>query len=163
MTTAMTQNTLKEKLKAIGVLVEECLRELGSVPVGGAGGAPEKADEKPARDITLQIVNKIGDCDEADAIQKMVLDNRNTEGKVLLSFYVSHKYFKNEWLTRVDIEKITSDLGVKIDRRNVSNYLRDFRKYLESGVAPSKGQSTPYRLNRNGAKRFEEIINAKEN
>lgn len=159
----MSQRTLKEKLEAVKNLVDECLVELGtSAKKSARVGSDIDHKERPAKDISLQIVNKIGECDESDAIQKHVLDKRSAEGKILLCFYISHKYFENEWLETGHIEKITAELGIKIDRRNATNYLIEFRKYLESGAARKKGQPTPYRLNRKGVKRFEEIINEKE-
>jgi len=159
----MSQEILKEKLEVIKDLVEECLAELGAPrkkPARTSSDVIKK--ETLVKNISLQIVNKIGDCDESDAIKNQVLDKRSAEGKVLLCFYLSHKYFRNEWLTSGDIEKITSELGVKIDKKNVTNYLTDLRQYLESGAVRKKGQPTPYRLNRKGVRRFEEIIHAKE-
>lgn len=109
--------------------------------------------------LILSIVNKVGDCDESEEIQSKVLDQASMEGKILLCFFTSHKYFKNAWLTTSDIEKITSALGTKITMGNVSNKIKDeLRQYLESGAVRKQGQPTPYRLNRKGAKRFEEIL-----
>jgi len=159
----MSQDRLKEKLEAIKSLVEECLTELGAPakkPVQASSSVNQK--EAPENDLFLQIVNKIGDCDECDAIRKQAIDKRSAEGKVLLCFYISYRYFENAWLTSGDVEKITSELGVKIDKKNASNYLTTFRQYLESGAVRKKGQPTPYRLNRKGVKRFEEIIHVKE-
>lgn len=157
-------DTLKNKLDTIRDLVDECLAELGSGKTAKAKPAKSapanSADTNP--DKVLQIVNKVGDCDEATAIEKHVLSTRGSEGRVLLAFYIVHKYFKNAWLTSGDVEKITADLGIKIDKKNVSNYLVTYRKYLESGAVRRKGQSTPYRMKRAGAKRFEEIIHEKE-
>ncbi|MDB5237291.1 MAG: hypothetical protein JWL88_393 [Parcubacteria group bacterium] len=152
----MNQQTLKHKLESIVALAEECLQELGTtVPKKQSG---EKPAENATRDIVLSIVNKVADCDEAVAIQKTVLDKSRVEGKILLPFYISHKYFENEWLNTGHIEKITSELGIKMDIKNVSKYIPDYKKYLESATSRKKGQPTPYRLNRNGVKRFEEII-----
>ncbi len=157
-------DTLKNKLDTIRDLVDECLTELGSGKVAKArpakSAAVDSADTNP--DTVLRIVNKVGDCDEATAIEKHVLNTRGSEGRVLLAFYIAHKYFKNAWLTSGDVGKVTADLGIKIDKKNVSNYLVTYRKYLESGAVRKKGQSTPYRMNRAGAKRFEEIIHEKE-
>lgn len=121
------------------------------------------ADTKESDALILSMVNKIGDCGESEEIQNKVLDKANMEGKILLCFYISHKYFKNAWLTTGEIQKITSGLGTKITAGNVSNKITGgLRKYLESGAVRKKGQSTPYRLNRKGIKRFEEIFNRNE-
>ena len=121
-------------------------------------------DNKESDALILAMVNKIGECNESEEIQSKVLDKADMEGKILLCFYISHKYFKNAWLTTGDIEKITSGLGTKITAGNVSNKITGgLRKYLESGSVRKKGQSTPYRFNRKGMKRFEEILNRNEN
>ncbi|MGC9603154.1 MAG: hypothetical protein ABSF47_01640 [Minisyncoccia bacterium] len=133
-----------------------------------ARSAEEKGVEKQTRtddsdNLILAIVNKIGECDESEEIQNKVLDQRSTEGKILLCFYISHKYFKNTWLTTGDIEKITSGLGTKIAIGNVSNKIKgELRQYLESGAVRKQGQPTPYRLNRKGVKRFEEMLRAEK-
>lgn len=108
--------------------------------------------------LVMKIVNKITDCEENEAIRSMVLDKKSQEAKLLLCLYISYKYFANEWLTSGDMEKITSELGIKIDKGNISNKLTSMRQYLESGSMRKKGQATPYRLNRKGIKRFEEIL-----
>lgn len=154
---------LKEKLETIRNLANECLAELGSdtaAKVRPQGNVIANKEDSGTNTV-LQIVNKVGDCAEADLIQKRILDQRGAEGRILLSFYISNKYFSNAWLTSGDVSKITSNLGVKIDKKNVTNYLVSYRKYLESNAVRKTGQPTPYRMNRNGVKRFEEIINAK--
>jgi len=116
-------------------------------------------DAANPRDLILSIVNKIGDCDESGKVQSKVLDQTGMEGKILLCFFISQKYFKNVWLTTGDIEKITSALGTKIAVGNVSNKIKgELRQYLESGAVRKQGQPTPYRLNRKGIKRFNEIV-----
>ncbi len=122
--------------------------------------APLQIGEKKAtgKDLIIKIINKIGECEESELIESKILDKRNMEGKILLSFYVSCKYFKNAWLNTGDIERITSKMGIKIDVRNVTNKIKELRTYLESGSTRKKGQPTPYRLNRRGKKRFEEIL-----
>ena len=120
-------------------------------------------DNKESEALILAMVNKIGDCGESEEIQNRVLDKTDMEGKILLCFYISHKYFKNAWLTTGEIEKITSGLGTKITAGNLSNKITSgLRKYLESGSVRKQGQPTRYRLNRKGKKRFEEIIHSKD-
>lgn len=155
----MENNKLKDKLKTIVSLAQECLAELGENNVVVSVKTNTESKKETNTGLLLKIVNKISDCDEADAIKNKVLDKSKVEGKILLCFYISNKYFNNEWLITSDIESITSELDVKIDGRNVSNYFKILRPYLESGAERKRGQSTPYRINRKGTKRFEEIIN----
>lgn len=159
----MSDIALKEKLENIRSLVDECLQRLDVSNREVLHETPTTTKKLTSTDdITLQIVNKVGDCSENESIQKCVLDKKGVKERILLCFYISHKYFKNAWLSSGDIEEITSDLGVKIDKRNASNYLKDLRQYLESGAVRERGQPTPYRLNRKGVQRFNEILHAKE-
>ena len=159
----MSGETLKGKLEAARKLLDACLAELGEVAKKSRARGRSRPDSHiSGKDIALEIVNKIGDCEESDSIRTHVLDKRSVEAKVLLCFFISHKYVRNEWLTSGDIEKITSELGVKIGRSNASTYLAAHRQFLESGSARKNGQPTPYRLNRKGMQRFEQILRGKE-
>lgn len=136
--------------------------EIHMLPVK-RGATTEKTGASDSDTLILAIANKISECDESEEIQSKVLDKASMEGKILLCFYISYKYFKNTWLTTGNIEKITSGLGNKIAVGNVSNKIKgELRQYLESGAVRKQGQPTPYRLNRKGVKRFEEIIYEKE-
>jgi len=139
--------------------------EIHVLPVkrGKRGAITEKTGANNSDTLILAIVNKTSECDKSEEIQSKVLDKASMDGKILLCFYISYKYFKNAWLTTGDVEKITSGLGTKITAGNASNKITgELRKYLESGAVRKKGQPTPYRLNRKGVKRFEEIIHSKD-
>ncbi len=155
----MSNNILKEKLKNIIKLANECLTELGEEIQ--SSDSQIEAEKVEGKDLPLKITNKIGDCEESNDIQNKILDKRDRGGRVLLCLYISYKYFNNAWLTTGDIEKITSELGVKIEISNVNKSIKSLRSYIENGSVRKKGQPTPFRLNRNGIKRFEEIIHAK--
>lgn len=152
----MKKEELHEKLQTIKRLVDECL---GEIEISSSKNTNATISQKQSTtDDILHIVNKINDCEESDAIQKNVLDKRGIDARILMCFYVSHKYFDNKWLTTSDIEKITAELGVKVDKRNATNSLIGLRQYLEGGSVRKRGQPTPYRLNRKGVKKFETII-----
>jgi len=159
----MKNKDLQQKLEQARKLIDECLAAISSTKGLNEGkkAISVQSDTVNIEDIILSIVNKIGDCDESEEIQSKVLDQMNMEGKILLCFFISSKYFKNTWLTTGDIEKITSALGTKVAVGNVSNKIKaGLRQYLESGAVRKRGQPTPYRLNRKGVKRFNEIIHA---
>ena len=121
----MYKETLIQKLGNIKILADECLEALDQLAKDSSTTAPiADVRRASAKDIALQIANKAKDCDESEVIQKQVLDKHNREGKILLCFYISYKYFSNEWLITGDVEKITSELGVKIDARNATNCLK---------------------------------------
>lgn len=135
--------------------------EVGAHPISKKE-TREETEKHNSDDLILAIINKIGDCAESEEMQSKVLDQKSMEAKILLCFYVSYRYFKNEWLTTGDIEKITSGLGAKIAVGNVSNKIKSkLRQYLESRSVRKKGLRTPYRLNRKGVKYFESLLNPK--
>jgi hypothetical protein len=161
----MNKVTLQQILASIKGL-ERRLQALEGIPSSSSSStvdsdAQENTEEVANSDLILSIVNKIGDCDENEAIQSKILDKVSMEGKILLCFYISHKYFNNAWLTSGDIEAITSDLGIKLGKANASNKMIELRKYLEAAKTRQKGRATPCRLNRKGVLRFEEILHGK--
>lgn len=165
----MNEDKLRNFVRNIELLLEELKSELSiekseHVELEKNINSSDKkyTGTKNSSDFILLIVNKIGDCEESEQLKSKILDVRNQEAKLLLCFFISYKYFSNQWLNSGDIEKITSELGVKIDKRNITNKLKEIRQYLESGATRKKGQATPYRLNRKGVTRFGEILNAKK-
>ena len=162
----MYNKNLREKLEQIKILINECLGEDDSNNLDTLKSSSNKEKKTiPIQSYTtnpdelvLSIVNKVGNCEESEEIQSNVLDKKSMEAKILLCFYISYKYFKNRWLNSGDIEKITSELGVKITTGNVSNKIKDLRQYFESGTTRKQGQPTPYRLNRKGSKHFGETL-----
>ncbi len=118
--------------------------------------------EPLSEDFIMDIVNKIKDCKESDKIESQILDKNKEEGRILLPYYVSYKYFSNRCLTTVDIEKTTGELGVKIKESNTANKIKEsLLKYLDSASRREKGKPTFYKLNRKGIKHFEEILYGK--
>lgn len=112
--------------------------------------------------LIMDIVNKIKNCEESDKIETQILDKNNQEARILLPYYISYKYFANQPLTTGDVEKITRELGVEIKASNVANKIKEsLLKYLDTDSSRKKGKPTPYKLNRKGIKRFEEILEEK--
>lgn len=158
----MKEAELRQSLESIRSLVDQCLANLSPLRHPVRRSDVSASSQVASVDMNLQIANKIGDCDEADAIRACVLDAKPAEGKILLPFFIASRYFENIWLTTGDVERVTAELGVKIDRRNVANYVQKLRKFLESKTTRKRGQPTPYRLNRRGIVRFEEILKPRE-
>jgi hypothetical protein len=157
----MTNEALKQKLEKIKALADECLVAMGEI--GGRGSTEGQfahvAMKKlaSAGDIALAVANKAKDCEETDVFQK-ILDKRDREGKVLLCFFVAHKYFDNERLTTGQITVITSELGSKIDPSNVNKSIKALGTFLESNSVRKQGQVVRYRLNRRGLARFTQLL-----
>lgn len=161
----MDNQTLFTKLDKIKNLSEECLMALSK----SSTSKPKSISTKEKKDnvtsgYILSIVNKIKNCDESDQIERKILDKTSLPGRILLPFYICHKYFPEQKLTTGDIEKITSGLRVRIQTPNVSKTIsKSLHKYLEGNSIPAKGKKPPvYTLNRRGAKYFESLLNPNE-
>lgn len=162
----MDNQTLLAKLKQIKQLSEECLAILPSSPTlkRKLTLAKEIKKDNDNFDYVLSIVNKIKNCDESDQIEKEILDKTSLPGRILLPYYICHKYFPEQKLTTGDIEKITSGLKVRIQTPNVSKTIsKSLHKYLEGNSIPAKGKKpSVYSLNRKGVKYFESLLNPNE-
>lgn len=121
------------------------------------------SSEPSSQDLIMDVVNKIKNCGESNKIETQVLDKNNQEGRILLPYYISCKYFSKQPLTSGDIEKITGELGVRIKYSNVTKKIKkSLLGYLYSDTPRKKGKPTLYKLNRKGVKHFEEILGAEE-
>lgn len=151
-------NKIKEELRNH----RERISELENLPFRTGRRKPPLS--KPSgQDFIMNIVNKIKNCEKSDKIETQVLDKNDQEGRILLPYYISYKYFLNRCLTTVDIEKITGELGVKIKAPNVANKIKEsLLRYLDSDSPRKRGKPTPYKLNRKGVKHFEEILKISE-
>lgn len=160
----MDNQTLIAKLNQIKKLSEECMEAVAGDPTLKTKQAPIKEKRnKTASDYILSIVNKIKNCDESDLIEKEILDKTSLPGRILLSFYICYKYFPHQGLTTGDIEKITSDLRVRVQTPNVSRTIsKSLYKYLEGNSTRVKGKPVIYKLNRKGVKYFELLLNPNE-
>ena len=87
-----------------------------------------KIDRKDVRsngeNHLLKIIKSIVDCDEAEGIEKNIIDRNSQLERVLLPLFIVNEYMNNEvGLQPGEISKITAQLGVRIQRPNVSNIL----------------------------------------
>ncbi|MFN0219778.1 MAG: hypothetical protein ACKVP4_13300 [Hyphomicrobium sp.] len=135
----------------------------GTVPVRSAGAGytpPLQADEEDAEPDIAQIVSVIRDCDEAEIIERRVLDGRSVPNRVLLPLYILNKYLPNTMgLTSGDIEKITDQLGVKVAISSASTNLSGaVKSYVTGDAVRKKGAPVRYKLNRRGVQYFEELL-----
>jgi len=154
---------LKNVQKEIEIIIDE-FSKVGSSSVA-TSSIPKKSDsEGTGQDIILKIANKIKDCNEADQIEKEVLDKSSQDNRIIMCHYIVYKYFSNQWLKTSDVEKITKELGVKIKHQNVAKVIRErLSKYLESDSIRKEGGTVFYRLNRKGIKYFENLLHGQKN
>ena len=122
------------------------------------------SDEEEAGDVDVaSIVSKIKNCDEAEKIEKQVLDKKSVLNRVLLPLYILNKYFpKSDGLTSGDVEKITKQLGVPIAVANASKALSETaRSYVDGDKVRRKGSAVRYQLVRRGVQYFEKRARGK--
>lgn len=108
------------------------------------------------------VVAILKDCPEAEIIQERVLDAQplNAVHRTLMCLWAVNKYVNDQLgLTSGDIEKITDQLGIKLDISSASRTLSDRAKAFVSGDSVRrKGGAVHYRLNRRGIQEFERIL-----
>lgn len=155
----MNKNDLAIKLLEIKRLTEQCLKSLTVETKSPQTADPTVTETQNAFDHVAVIVNKVKNCDEAPKFESKVLAKRDVGIRVLLPFYVCHKYFPEQRLTTGDIEKISAELGGRIKTPNVSAAIKNcLWKYLDSPTSRLKGRATNYRLNRRGAEYFSSVL-----
>jgi hypothetical protein len=128
-----------------------------------------KSEEKKVRtnsakthvDI-LKIINTMRECDQAENIEKYILDKSNELNRVLLPLYVMAKYHNDETgLTTSEISKVTVKLGVKVSRQNSLRALKfTGPKYIFTDAEQSRFPR--YRLNRRGIQYMEKLLIGQE-
>ena len=108
-----------------------------------------------------RIVACIRDCDAAESIEVRILDQRDAMNRVLLPLYIQYKFFNpNIGLTSGNVQKITDQLGVKVEISSASKILSGRAKsYVSGDSVRKKGSPVRYKLTRRGVIYFEELIN----
>jgi hypothetical protein len=137
---ARTRSTQKSKARARSVRSPE-----------------DKRDGKP--DLS-GIVTLAKDCDEAEAIEKQILDRTAQVDRTLLPLYIVHEHLSSAFgLTSGEVNKITTDLGIPISQPNASNTLSGTAsKYVIGDKVKVRGQPVRYKLSRRGVKYIKEIL-----
>ena len=159
----MTKKDFINRLQEIRNIADQCLADLGEEDTTHSTSERKKRkkSDDDAVDYVLLIANKIKTCEESEKFDSLILDNTNVQNRILLPFYICYKYFPDHRLTSGDIEKITSELRIRIQQPNVSkNITKSLLKYLEGDTSRSKGKAVSYKLNRRGAKYFESVLQA---
>lgn len=107
-----------------------------------------------------KIVNFVKNCDEAEAIERQILDKTSQVDRTLLPLYIVYKYLNNEFaLTSGDINKITTELGIPIATPNASKTLSGTAyRYVIGDHVRIKGQPVRYRLSRRGVQYLKSVI-----
>lgn len=133
-------------------------------------GRTAKRERTPSKDMgndtgesdlaLSQIVNLVKSCDEAEAIEKNILDRTSQVDRTLLPLYIVHKHLANaRGLSSGDVSKITKDLGVPISTPNASKTLSSTaKKYVIGDRVRQIGLTVRYKLSRRGLDYIKTVI-----
>lgn len=107
-----------------------------------------------------KLVALIRDCDEAQAIEEKILDQRDNLHRVLLPIFILNWHLdENAGLTSGEISKVTDQLGVKIHTSNASGILSGRAKSFVAGDSVrKKGSAVRYKLTRRGMQHMRDVI-----
>lgn len=103
------------------------------------------------------VANRVNEADNHAVIEKHILNKASRLAKVLLAFHFAHEC-GYEQLTSGDVEKITDELGVKVEQSSASHCISDNRKLFSAGAARRKGAKVPYKLNRQGSHAYKQVL-----
>lgn len=143
----------------------------------GKGGGPSKRQmtppraRKPAqqqrgegeqRELT-EIVNLVKNSDEAEEIERHILDRSSQVDRTLLPLYIIHEHLDDAFgLSSGDISRITRELGVPVSTPNASTTLAaTAAKYVIGDRVRKKGQPVKYKLSRRGLQYMQSVITGK--
>lgn len=148
---------------------QEKLSKKSFVRKSGKKSSPQKSqkracEEERTNDL-IEIVNLIKECNEADEIERNIIDKASQVDRVLLPLYIVHEYKENAFgLQSGEVSKITKDLGIPISQPNVSRTLSyTASRYVMGDRVRKAKQPVKYRLNRKGVKYLKGVIKQKQN
>lgn len=110
------------------------------------------------------IVNHVKNCDEAEGIEKHILDRSSQVDRTLLPLYVVHEHMGNaSALSSGEISKVATDLGVPVSQPNASRTLSGTAaKYVIGDRVRKKGFPVRYKLSRRGLQYLQAVIKGKQ-
>jgi len=126
------------------------------------GRTVEKKDTGDKVDLA-EIINLIKNCDEAEAIEIMILDKVAQVNRILLPLYIVHEYLDNaRMLTSGEVSQITTDLGIPVHVANVSGTLSGTAsKYVIGDKIRKKGRAVGYKISRRGVQHLKGVLGEK--
>jgi hypothetical protein len=110
-----------------------------------------------------EIVNLAKNCDEAEDIERQILDRASQVDRTLLPLYIVHEHLENAFgLSSGEVSKITTDLGVPVAQPHASTTLSGTAaKYVIGDRVRKKGQLVRYKLSRRGLQYVQTVISGK--
>jgi hypothetical protein len=140
-----------------GKAVRRRVRRAAGKSAAAAKPADRAADSGP--DLS-QIVNLAKNCDEAEDIERQILDRASQVDRTLLPLYLVHEHLENAFgLSSGEVSKVTTDLGVPVSQPNASKTLSGTAaKYVIGDRVRKKGQLVRYKLSRRGLQYMQSVI-----
>jgi hypothetical protein len=136
-------------------------RNAGAASVRSKRTSPLEDEQEPVELVDLMaIVNHIKSGDEAECIEKNILDKIDQLPRVLLPLYVVYERMGNTTgLTSGEISKVTTELGIRIMVANASTILSgSASKYVIGDKVRKQGHPVRYKLSRRGHAYIKAII-----
>jgi hypothetical protein len=112
----------------------------------------------------LAVVNDIKSCDDAEAIEKGILDKDDQLPRVLLPLYAIYEHLGNAFgLTSGEISRILTELGARVDTANASRILSGTAsRYVIGDRVRKPGQPVRYKLSGRGHSFMSRLLGRKE-
>jgi hypothetical protein len=128
------------------------------------GGDASPATDKSGPDLAA-IVNLVKNCEEAENIERHILDRNSQVDRTLFPLYIVHEELQNaHGLTSGEVSKVTTDLGVPVSVANASRTLSGTAaKYVMGDRVRKPGQPVRYKLSRRGLQYMQSVITGKSN
>lgn len=120
---------------------------------------PSDESHRPrSEEMLLGLVNYIKGVEEFTNLEKQILNKRAVLPRILMCLYYAKQHFEDPYMTTGELETVTDQLGVKIDRSNVNRKIKQELKYFTADAVRKRGAIVGYKLNRAGEARLEELL-----
>ena len=121
----------------------------------------QRVAQEAVVDLT-EIVRHVKDSEEAEAIERNILNRSSQVDRTLLPLYIIHEYLNNAFgLSSGGISRVTTDLGVPVSQPNVSKTLSGTAaRYVIGDRVRRTGQPVRYKLSRRGVQYMKSVISA---
>ena len=125
----------------------------------------DSKDDSTGKPDLNQIVTLVKNCDEAETIEKHILDRAAQVDRTLLPLYIAYEYLDNAFgLTSGEVNKITKDLGIPISQPAASRTLSGTASnYVIGDKVKIKGQAVRYKLSRRGLQYVKGVLDRNAN
>jgi len=172
--TLTLQNGTSVQIEGTTEEIKKLLEFYGGEPVRSGNRTPSlktplkrqpRPAEKEGSPVDLASILKIAkDCEDADKIEKQILDRTSQVDRTLLPLYIVHEHLNNcVGLTTGEISKITKNLGIPIATPNVSHTLSGTAsRYVMGDKLKKRGQPVRYKLSRRGVKYVKAVLEGTE-